>query len=130
MRKQYYFRPSERGLMAWDVDRLAALTREFPRIQIPLSAIQELDEPFWFGFGNSPTCRAVVEHARLIDAADLSFPIILSSNGRVMDGMHRVGRAALLGRTTIEAVRFTEDPNPDYIGVQPDDLPYDETPNQ
>ena len=116
--------------MAWDVDRLVALTREFPRIQIPLTAIRELDEPFWFGLGASPTCRAVVEHARLIDAADLRFPIILSSDGRVMDGMHRVGKAVLLGRTTIEAVRFIDDPEPDCLGVQPDDLPYDDTPNQ
>jgi len=112
--------------MAWDVDRLVALTKHFPRSQIPLSAIREFDEPFWFGLNTSPTCRAVVEHARLIEAADLNFPIILSSDGLVMDGMHRVGRAAMLGRATIEAVRFTQDPYPDYVGVQPDDLPYDD----
>jgi hypothetical protein len=57
---------------------------------------------------------------------DLAFPIILSSDGRVMDGMHRVGKALLQNYTEIEAVRFTQDPEPDYIGVQPDDLPYDE----
>ena len=62
----------------------------------------------------------------MIEAADLNFPIILSSDGLVMDGMHRVGRAAMLGRATIEAVRFTQDPYPDYVGVQPDDLPYDD----
>ena len=126
MRKQYHFRPSERGLLAWDVDRLVAMSEEFPRIQVPLTAIRELDEPFWFGLGDTPTCRAVVEHARLIEAADLSFPIILSSDGRVMDGMHRVAKAALLRRPTIEAVRFTDDPDPDYVDVHPDELPYDE----
>jgi hypothetical protein len=72
--------------------------------------------------------RAVVEHARLIAPADLSFPIILSSDGRVMDGMHRVAKAVLLGRATIEAVQFTGDPEPDYIGVHPHELPYDEAP--
>ena len=115
--------------MAWDVDRLVALTKDFPTVQIPLSAIRELDEPFWFGLDNPPTCRAVVEHARLIEAADLRFPIILASDGRVMDGMHRVGKAAFLGRATIEAVRFTDDPAPDYVGVHPDELPYDDTPS-
>ncbi len=115
--------------MSWDIDRLITLTKDFPRVQIPLSAIRELDEPFWFGLGNPPTCRAVVEHTRLIEAADLTFPIILSSDGRVMDGMHRIAKAALLRQLTIEAVRFTGDPDPDYIGVHPDDLPYDETPN-
>jgi hypothetical protein len=46
MRKQYYFRPSERGVLAWDVDRLVKLTKRFPRIQVPLTAIRELDGPF------------------------------------------------------------------------------------
>src|SRR5689334_19576302 len=84
MRKQYHFRRSDRGLMAWDVDRLVALTKDFPRINIPLSSIRELDESFWFGYGHAPPCREVVEHARWIEAADLRFPIILSSDGRVI----------------------------------------------
>jgi hypothetical protein len=63
--------------------------RDLPRFQIPLSEIRELDEPFWFSLEASPTGRAIIEHARLIEAADLAFPIILSSDGRVMDGMHR-----------------------------------------
>jgi hypothetical protein len=125
MRKQYHFRRSERGLIAWDVHRLVALTKDFCRVQVPLSSIRELDESFWFGEGNLPTCRAVVEHARLIEAADLRFPVILSSDGRVMDGMHRVCKAALLNRAKIEAVQFTTDPDPDYVGVPPDELPYD-----
>ena len=110
--------------MAWDVHHPVALTEDFPRVNVPLSSIRELDESFWFGNGNSPTCRAVVEHARLIEAADLRFPIILSSDGRVMDGMHRVCKAELLNRPTIEAVQFTADPEPDYVGVHPDELPY------
>jgi hypothetical protein len=35
---------------------------------------------------------------QLIQHADLKFPIILSCDGSVMDGMHRVGRALLEGR--------------------------------
>ena len=126
MRKQYHFRPSERGLQAWDVDRLVALTKDLPRFRIELAAIVELDEPYWFGGGTrEATCRAVIEHARFIEEADLSFPIILSSDGRVMDGMHRVGKALLNGAGSIEAVRFEHNPEPDYVGVDPDDLPYD-----
>jgi len=127
MRKQYHFRPSERGLRAWDVDRLVALTKDLPRFRIELAAIFELDDAYWFGGGASEaTCRAVVEHARFIQEADLSFPIILSSDGRVMDGMHRVGKALLNGQVDIEAVRFVRDPEPDYVGVDPNRLPYDE----
>lgn len=60
----------------------------------------------------------------MIGETDLNFPIILSSDGRIMDGMHRVAKALLEGRGTIEAVRFRQDPEPDYEDVQPDDLPY------
>ena len=127
MRKQYHFRPSKHGAFAWDVDRLVALTVDLPPTLTPLSLIRELDEPFWFGPGNVPTCRAVAGHARLIEETDLSYPIILSSDGRVMDGMHRVCKAVLHGHATIAAVQFTTDPAPDYTDVQSDDLPYDET---
>ncbi len=127
MRKQYHFRPGDHALVAWDVDRLVALSKEFPRITVPLNCIRELDEPFWFSGGSdAATCRAIVEHARLIDAADLSFPIILSSESRVMDGMHRVAKAALLGHATIEAIQFATTPEPDFVDVEPDELPYDE----
>lgn len=127
MRKQYHFRPSKRGLKAWDVDRLVALSRDLPRFRIELAAIFELDEAYWFSGGASEaTCRAVIEHARFIEEADLSFPIILSSDGRVLDGMHRVGKALLAGQVDIEAVRFIKDPEPDYVGVDPDELNYDE----
>jgi hypothetical protein len=124
LRKQYYLRPSPGGFTAWDVDRLVRLTKDFPRIRVPLEAIREIDEPHWFSGGaQEATCRAVMEHARMINQADLGFPIILSSNGRVMDGMHRVLKAVLNGWQSIEAVRFENDPEPDFIDVAIDDLP-------
>ena len=44
-----------------------------------------------------------------------------------MDGMHRVLKALMQGRSHIRAVRFETDPEPDYVGVlDPDDLPYGE----
>lgn len=115
--------------MAWDVDRLIRLSEHFPRLAIPLTAIRELDAPFSSVEDGTLTWRAVVEHAGLIEAADLNFPIILSADGSVMDGMHRVARAVLLQRVSIEAVQFATDPEPNYVDVQPDELPYDETPS-
>jgi hypothetical protein len=125
MRKQYHFRPSGDGLRAWDVGKLVMLARSLPLERVLLSEIRELDEPYWSNFGTRDlTCRDIVDHARLIQACDLRYPIILSSDGRVMDGMHRVARALLEGQTEIAAVRFTEDPEPDYVGMSPDELPY------
>ena len=125
MRKQYYFRPSERGLLAWDVHHLIEASRSFPVFDLPLSEVCELDETFWFDHeGDTPTCRRVALHAKLMNETDLRHPIILSAEGRVMDGMHRVCRALIEGRASVRAVRFESDPEPDYIGVAPDALPY------
>lgn len=121
MRKQYYFRESPQGLLAWDVDRLVELSRALTRKMVPLSGIRELQEDP-LGDTESPDER--LEHLRLIDEADLSYPIILSANGAVMDGRHRVAKAAREGRGTIAAVQFDEDPRPDFVGLGPEDLPY------
>ena len=41
-----------------------------------------------------------------------------------MDGMHRVCKAFIEQRKYISAVKFTELHKPDYVGKQPDELPY------
>lgn len=51
-------------------------------------------------------------------------PVILGAEGRVMDGMHRIARAILEGRSTIKAVQFVIEPEPDYRNCSPGDLPY------
>jgi hypothetical protein len=123
VRKQYYFRESSRGLLAWDVDRLVRLSSDLPRKHVSLGHIRELDE-VWSSDDEPLTWRVILEHVRLMDEADLSFPIILSSTGAVMDGRHRVAKAAREGRAEIEAVQFCEDPEPDHVGRRPEDLPY------
>ena len=125
LRKQYHFRPSPNGYYAWDVDRLVTLTADIKSERLLLSTIAEIDEDYWFeGKRSKPTCRIIAEHARLIENADLSYPIILCSNRRVMDGLHRVLKALNAGLTTIDAVVFNVDPEPDYVDVFPDEVPY------
>jgi hypothetical protein len=123
MRKQYFFRESSGGLLAWDVDRLIELTRELPRRRVPLAQIRELDEPV-FGAEEVPTWRGLLAHVHLMDEADRRYPIILAADGRVMDGMHRVAQAVRVGAREIEAVQFEVDPPPDHLGKGPDELPY------
>jgi hypothetical protein len=125
MRAQYHFRKSPAGLCAWNVDRLVEKSRSLKPERVPLAAIRELDEPHWANErAKQLTCREIVGHTRLILDCDLAYPIILSSDGRVMDGMHRICKALLQGDHEIEAVRFIHDPEPDYIGMNPNDLPY------
>ena len=123
MRKQYFFRPSERGLLAWDVDRLVNLSSTLPVQHVPLNQIRELNQ-LWTGDADRPTWTEFIHHMALVQAADLAYPIILSSSGEVMDGMHRVAKAVLEGRAKIDAVQFSDDPEPDHVGRTPDDLPY------
>ena len=125
MRKQYHFWPGEDGLQdAWDVDRLIPLVSDLPIEQVAVADIGEIDSIYWFDELHPPTVRSVVEHLHLVQEVDPSFPIILGPDGRVMDGMHRVARALVEGRTSIAAVRFTELPEPDYTNCRPEELPY------
>lgn len=124
MRKQYFFRESMGGLLAWDVDRLIELSASFPRKRVPLSHVRELDQP-WRGDDDPQTWRSLVAHVRLMDEADLQYPIILAADGTVMDGMHRVAKAVRTGLRDIEAVQFVEDPPHDHVGQRPEDLPYE-----
>ncbi|MFT4172470.1 MAG: hypothetical protein QM639_07915 [Rhodocyclaceae bacterium] len=127
MRKQYHFRESERGLLAWDVGKLIVLVSSIESEGVPIDSLRELDEPYWYGIGGErPTCRSIADHMRLVRASDLSYPIILSPDGRIMDGMHRVVKAALDGLTSIQAKRLAVLPDPDFVGMHPDELPYDE----
>lgn len=125
VRKQYHFWPAEHGFDAWDVDRLIALSRNLPVERVTVASISEVETSYWFdGSAELPTVRKVAEHARLIMEADLSYPIILGHDGRVMDGMHRIARALLEGRAEIDAVRFTAPLQPDYRSCEPHELPY------
>lgn len=124
MRKQYHFWPGVTGLDAWDVDRLIDLAAGLPVEELAIPDIDEIDSVYWFDEWQRPTVRNVVDHFRLVQEVDLSYPIILGPDGRVMDGMHRVARALLDGRPTIRAVRLPIIPEPDYRDCRPDELPY------
>ncbi|MCH7392229.1 hypothetical protein [Acinetobacter dispersus] len=125
MRRQYHFRQIGEDTYIWDVHRLVALTNNFVAKKVVLADIQELNEAYWFP-DQYPTTQQIIEHFQLVQDADLSYPIILCAEGRVMDGMHRVAKASLLKQTEILAVQFEQTPEPDFINVDEDELDYDE----
>lgn len=123
MRKHYYFRPSEDGFDAWDVDHLVEASRDLPIVEVPLSSIDEIDSIYWIGEdGSAPTVRILVRHMQLVKSANLSYPIIIGADGRVMDGMHRVAKALLEDRATVLAVKFDVQPEPDHRNIRPSEL--------
>jgi hypothetical protein len=113
--ERVFYDTSDTGeTLVYNVERLWELARELPVQTIPLSQVEsELDYPYCWFKTKKPSPRAVAQHARLIYEADFNYPIILSAKGIVMDGVHRIAKAWLLGLTTIQAVQFSQDPEPD-----------------
>jgi hypothetical protein len=107
------------GRAFWITEKLWRAAEGLPVIRVPISAIAEFDQDCWFGERHAPTCKAVAEHARRIQAADLAYPVILSADGRLMDGGHRIAKAWLQGETDIAAVRFEVDPEPERFTASP-----------
>lgn len=129
LRPQYHLRPSPKGLLAWDVRKLIALASE-QKLQprwVALSEIAELDQRYWFSeAGNEPTPRAIAEHLKIVEAAYTAYPILLDAEGRLMDGMHRAVKRLSQGHDDIWAIQLSLTPPPDFVGVNPDDLPYED----
>lgn len=96
----------------WRMDQLWNLAAGLPPRKVRLADLPGFDEVRWFGgpLDLRPTCRAVAEHARDIHDADLRYPIILSPDGEVLDGMHRICKAHLLGLLEIDAVQLPKMP--------------------
>lgn len=113
MKKQTHSRPTENGRAVWYTERLWSLAKELPTKRVAIAEIKEFDMDCWFG-NDTPTCREVARHAKRIMEADLSFPVILSSEGLLMDGGHRIAKAWIAGEETVSAVQFTQDPEPDF----------------
>ncbi len=67
-----------------------------------------------------PAMAEVVRHAQRILEADAELPVILSADGHVLDGMHRISRALLDGLATVPAQRLVVDPDPDWLRSDPD----------
>lgn len=92
---------------------------------VPVNGIAEADENWWYSDAeNVPTPRSIASHLALSNEVDPLHPIILCAEGRLMDGMHRVVKAIAEGRTHVPAVRFDKTPDPDFVNVPLDDLPY------
>lgn len=112
---QKHSRPTPDGRYIWYTERLWRLAENLPVKTVLIENIAEFDQNCWFDADKPPTCRAVAAHARQIYEADLSHPIILSAEGFLMDGGHRISKAWLLGLKEIRAVQFEVDPEPDEV---------------
>ena len=94
--------PFVRMQQLWD------MAEGLPVKKVRVADLNALDDVRWFSelMNKQPTCRAVAEHARDIYEVDFRFPIILSPDGVVLDGMHRLCKAFLQDMKEIDAVQL------------------------
>lgn len=112
---QKHSRLTPEGRLYWMTERLWEYAKHLPEKTIPISSIKEFDQNCWFFSLEEATCKSVANHAKQIVDADLSYPIVLSAEGMLMDGGHRIAKAWIYGISEIKAVQFTTDPEPDWI---------------
>ncbi|MBC7869992.1 MAG: hypothetical protein H7Y09_04075 [Chitinophagaceae bacterium] len=106
----------EENLYYWKAVTLWKLAESMPIEHIPLESFDWTNENFQCeALSSPPLWRDIGDHAKRIFAADLQYPIVMSAEGHVMDGMHRILKCYAFGLPTVKAVRFTTNPPPDRI---------------
>lgn len=124
MRKQYHLRPTDNGFNAWDVDNLIEATKNFNIVKVCILDLLERNKFHWNQGHNILTTQSIFNHMKLVEDCSLDYPIILSAEGIIMDGMHRVDKAYIQNKLEINAVQFDITPSPDYINILPEELTY------
>jgi len=69
----------------------------------------------WFDENRKPTPRAIAEHWKRMEASDLQYPIVLSREFGLMDGMHRLMKAHATGKKSIKPKILNDTPQPDVV---------------
>lgn len=97
------------GHRIWYVANLIERSKALEPFDLPLCAIH-VGAGIWDDM-SSPLRLAT--HVHRMMTADMDAPVIMSADGFIMDGWHRVARAIYEGRETIKAVRFDVTPQCD-----------------
>lgn len=117
---KYHVRKVADHIHIWRVEPL--FKQRFSPLDLMLSRISEIHEPYWYnGDSEKPTCASVMAHASAIAASDLSYPILICEDHKIIAGMHRVMKAFGEGMQTIRAHQI-DLPAPDFIDIDLDEL--------
>lgn len=100
-----------RASLVYDVSELVEQARDLKPFKLPLRGIN-LD---YSSLTVRDTLSNFICHVKAVFDSSLEYPIILAPDGFIMDGRHRLCKAMLLGKKTIDAVQFTEWPEPSEI---------------
>ena len=102
------------GASCWAVTNLIEQAKGLPVFDMPLCCIN-VGSHVWEPIESA---KSMAEHIKRVMAVDTSAPVILDDEGYIMDGWHRVTRALVDGAATIPAVRFEQNPPPNWVEEQ------------
>lgn len=93
------------------VKTLEKESKNIPLISYNIDRDKVLDETIRWQLNNF---HDFTVHFKKVENVDLSIPIILRSDGYVMDGWHRIIKALINGVKVLPARQFKVDPKPDF----------------
>ena len=89
----------------WYVQDLWEASEDLEIFEIPLMAINMSCSRYL-----ADSIHDLAWQMKRVINTDLSYPILLTPDGSICDGVHRVTKATYLGKTTIKAKRFKNMP--------------------
>ena len=111
-----YIESDDDHIYYWRASTLWKLAESLQVVEFSLADFDWTSDNFQCNsLSEPPLWRDIGDHAKRILAADLSHPIIISAEGDVMDGMHRILKCYTFGLPTVKAVIFDRTPEPDII---------------
>ena len=97
----------------WDNSTLYKAAEGLEPFDIPVKGIYMGYSPW--GISN---VQWFCHHMKRVLTADYKYPIILSPDGVIIDGWHRVAKAIIDEKDNIKAVRLIVMPEPDETNIQ------------
>ena len=97
----------------WNLSELWRLSEDFPIKAVPVSDLwDEMYSKVWCWQNEDEVInnQFFLHHMKRVLDADLNYPIILSEENYIFDGVHRLMKCKLYNIETINCVQFTKDP--------------------
>jgi hypothetical protein len=95
----------------WRTQTLIEKSKDLKVVPYEIDAGALVDENIMWKLTN---VRDYLVHYKRVQRADLCIPIILRSDGYIMDGWHRVIKAISCGTSTLPSRQFIVNPEPDF----------------
>lgn len=90
----------------YNVSDLISISKDLPVFELDIRGI-DIDVNPW---GN-PSIKSFAYHMQRVNDASLDHPILLDDGGYICDGWHRLAKAIIKGKETIQAKRLIKMPD-------------------